>query len=100
GEWSVRKKAKFDCFTILFLILFLGILLYGAYQSTSYSLQYNERSATAWRPYMWPIKITMCVAIVMMLLQAFAELFKDIARLRGTEIGASLPETESGGDKS
>ncbi len=99
GEWSVRKKAKFDCFTILFLILFLGVLLYGAYESTSYSLQYSERSATAWRPYMWPIKITMCTAIFLMLLQAFAELFKDIARLRGTEISTSLPETESGEDK-
>ena len=57
----------------MFLIFFLGVLLYGGISSTSYSLQYGERSATAWRPYMWPIKIIMCIGIFLMLLQAIAE---------------------------
>lgn len=86
GDWSPRRKAWFDAFTVMFLIFFLGVLLYGGFSSTSYSLQYGERSATAWRPYMWPIKIIMCIGIFMMLLQAIAEFFKDIARIRGIEI--------------
>ena len=83
GGWSDRKKAQFDAFTVLFLIFYLGVLLYGAIESTSYSLQYNERSPTAWRPYLWPIKVIMCVGIFLVLLQAISEFFKDILKLRG-----------------
>ena len=86
GNWSPTRKAWFDAVTVLFLIFYLGVLLYGGLSSTSYSLEYGERSATAWRPYMWPIKIIMCIGIFMMLLQAIAEFFKDIARLRGVDI--------------
>ncbi len=83
GSWSPRTKAWVDAFSVLFLIYFLGVLLYGGIQSTAYSLEYGERSPTAWRPYLWPIKIVMCVGIVLMLLQASAEFLKDICRIRG-----------------
>lgn len=86
AEWSDRKKAWFDSFTILLLMFYLGVLLYGAIDSTAYSLQYNERSPTAWRPYLWPIKVTLCVGIFLMLLQAISELCKDIAKIRGVEL--------------
>jgi len=86
GEWSTKRKAQVDAITVLFLIFYLGVMLYGAYDSTSYSLQYGERSPTAWRPYIWPIKITMCFGIFMMLLQSISELFKDIATLKGVEL--------------
>ncbi len=87
GAWSPRRKAVFDAVTVFFLIFYLGVLLYGAVDSTSYSLQYNERSPTAWRPLLWPIKILMCVGFSLMLMQAVSELIKDIARLRGIDLG-------------
>lgn len=83
GRWSDRTKTWVDAFTILFLIFYLILLLYGGYSSTEYALEYGERSYSAWRPYMAPIKIIACIGIVLMLLQAFALLFKDIAKLRG-----------------
>ena len=86
GDWSITKKALVDAFTIFFLLFYLCVLLYGGYQSTEYALRYGERSATAWRPYMAPIKITMCVGIFLMILQAVAELFKDIATARGVKL--------------
>jgi TRAP-type mannitol/chloroaromatic compound transport system permease small subunit len=86
AEWSPRRKSLFDAITVLFLIFYLGVLLYGGIDSTQYSLQYGERSASSWRPYMWPIKITMCIGILLMLLQASCELIKDIARLRGVTL--------------
>ena len=85
GSWTPRTKAWVDAFTIFFLIFYLGVLLYGGFSSTSYSLEYGERSATAWRPYLWPMKVGMCIGIIMMLLQAVSELFKDVARIRGVE---------------
>ena len=86
GSWSARTKAWVDAFTVLFLIYFLAVLVYGAIDSTTYALSYNERSPTAWRPYLWPIKLIMCAGIILMLLQAIAEFFKDIARIRGVDI--------------
>lgn len=86
GGWSDMKRAQIDAITVLFLIFYLGVMLYGAFDSTSYSLQYGERSPTAWRPYIWPIKIIMCFGIFMMLLQAISELIKDIATLKKVEL--------------
>ncbi|MDE2791669.1 MAG: TRAP transporter small permease subunit [Paracoccaceae bacterium] len=82
GGWSARKKAWFDAFTVLFLIFYLGVLLYGGLESTSYSIAYNERNPTAWRPLLWPVKVIMCIGILLMLLQAVSELIKDVARIR------------------
>jgi TRAP-type mannitol/chloroaromatic compound transport system permease small subunit len=86
GDWSDLKKAWVDAFTVLMLILYLAVLLYGGFESTSYSFQYNERSPTAWRPYLWPIKVAMCIGFFLMLLQAVSELFKDIAKIRGQDL--------------
>jgi TRAP-type mannitol/chloroaromatic compound transport system permease small subunit len=86
STWSDRKKSCVDAITVLFLIFFLGVLLYGGYDSTAYAFKYSERSATAWRPYMWPIKVVMCTGIFLMLLQATCELIKDIAKIRGVKL--------------
>ena len=86
SPWSDRKKAWFDAFTVLFLIFYLGVLLWGAVDSTQYAIQYNERSYSAWRPYMWPIKVVMCLGFTLMLLQSTCELIKDIAKIRGVTL--------------
>ncbi len=86
GSWSPKRRALADSVTIFFLIFYLGVLLYGAADSTSYSLEYGERSPTAWRPYLWPVKVLMCFGFFLMLLQAFSEFFKDLARVKGEEI--------------
>ncbi|GGF03595.1 TRAP transporter small permease subunit [Stappia taiwanensis] len=116
ASWSLKKRAWFDAFTVLLLMFFLGVLLYGGVGSTAYSLGhfgdepftflkdivvafltggpdaaseklgYIERSPTAWRPYLWPVKLVMISGFLLMLLQALSELFKDIARIRGEEI--------------
>ena len=115
GDWSVRTKAWVDAFTVFFLLFYLGVLLYGAVGSTAYSLGYFgtepfsffwdlartwvtegsaatgekigylERSSTAWRPFIWPVKVILCVGVILMLLQCLAELFRDIGRIRGVE---------------
>jgi TRAP-type mannitol/chloroaromatic compound transport system permease small subunit len=87
SEWTDRTKAWVDSCTVLFLIFYLGILLWGGLESTQYAIEYSERSYSAWRPYMWPIKVIMCVGIFLMLLQAISELIKDICKLRGEELG-------------
>ncbi len=41
GSWTVRRKAWFDSFTILILILYLSVLLYGGIDSMSYAGEYG-----------------------------------------------------------
>lgn len=107
GEWSPRKKAWVDLVTVLLLIFYLCVLLYGAVASTAYSLGYwgsepfsffggllsgseeigrMERSSTAWRPYMWPVKTVMVLGMFLMLLQCVSEFLKDVLRLKGETI--------------
>ncbi|WP_405109859.1 TRAP transporter small permease subunit [Phaeobacter sp. BS52] len=115
GSWSLKTKAWVDAFTVLFLMVYLSVLFYGAISSTAYSLGYFglepfqffgdllitlvtegldaasaklgylERSSTAWRPFMWPIKTILCFGVFLMLLQCLAELFRDLGRLRGDD---------------
>ena len=86
AELTPRKKAWTDCITVVFLLVYLAILLWGGIESTMYSFKYGgERSPPAWRPYMWPVKVTMCIGISLMLLQAVSELFKDILFLKSGE---------------
>ena len=86
GMWSDRTRAWVDAFTVIALLVFLAVLLYGGVQSTVYALEYGERSRTAWRPYMAPIKIVMCIALVLMILQSVALLLRDVARIRGEDL--------------
>ena len=96
GGWSPRAKAVVDAVTVLFLVFFLGVFIYGGIESTAYSLEYGERSPTAWRPYLWPVKVTMLVGATLMLLQALAELVRDVALLRGVTIEApALAEADA-----
>jgi TRAP-type mannitol/chloroaromatic compound transport system permease small subunit len=111
GEMSDRRKAMIDAMTVVFLLTYLVFLLYGGIASTAYSLGYFgsepisfftglvtgteemgflERSPTSWRPYMWPIKVIMVIGIFLMLLQTLSELFKDILRIKGHDMGAKI----------
>ena len=115
GSWSARQKAWVDAFTVLFLLFYLSVLLWGALVSTSYALGdfrgepfsffwgiiaafftggpdaaseamgHLERSSSVWRPYLWPIKTVMVIGVTLMLLQALSELFKDIFLIRGVK---------------
>ena len=70
GRWQPRTRAWVDAVTILFLLFYLVVLLYGGLSSTHYAFEYDETSYSAWSPYMAPIKIIMCFGIALMLLQA------------------------------
>lgn len=83
GGWSTKKRASVDLVTDLALIFFLAVLFYGAVASTWYAYSYNERSFSAWRPYMLPVKIVMTFGILLALLQAISIFFKDWATAKG-----------------
>ncbi|WP_041535873.1 TRAP transporter small permease subunit [Parvibaculum lavamentivorans] len=86
GRLSPRKMAFTDTITAFFLIFYLCVLLYGGISSTAYAVTYQQVNYTSWAPLLWPIKSIMTVGIALMLLQAIAIFFRDLARVRGEEI--------------
>ena len=83
GRLSPRRRAVTDAFTILFVIFYLGVLIYGGLSSTEYAWAFNQKNYTSWAPPMWPIKAIMTFGIFLMLLQAISALIKDVAMARG-----------------
>lgn len=86
GRWSTKKQGLADSITTPFMIFYLVFLLIGAYSSIEYAVVYGQRNRSAWAPYMAPIKIIMGMGILLMLFQAFAQWFKDIAKAKGEKI--------------
>lgn len=86
GRLSKRKMAFTDTLTAFTLVFYLTALLIGGISSTDYAITYNQVNYTSWAPPLWPIKVIMTIGIFLMLLQAIAFLFRDIATFRGEDI--------------
>ena len=86
GRLSKKGKAKMDIFTSVFLIFYLVLLFFGSITSLIYTIETKQKLFTAWAPYVWPIKTLMLIGILLMLLQAFSTLFKDIAKVKERKI--------------
>lgn len=86
SRFSPRNQARLDCFTALFLVVYLVCLLIGAISSTIYAIEIGQRKFSMWNPSMIPIKIIMVCGIILMILQSISIFFKDLAKARGKEL--------------
>ena len=86
SRWSPRQKAIADIMTSIFLIFYLVFLLFGGISSTEYAISHGQKNYSSWAPPLAPIKIIMTFGIALMLLQAIAEFFKDVAKARGVTL--------------
>ena len=86
GKLSTKGKAKMDIFTSIFLDFFLSSSSLWLYFKFTIYIEYKQKLFTAWAPYLWPIKSLMLLGILLMLLQAFSMLIKDIAKIKNIKI--------------
>ena len=86
SRFSPRGQAIWDIFTVFCLMFYLGVMLWGAFDATSYAVAMKEVNPTAWRPPLWPIKAIITLSFALMLLQASAHLIRDIALIRGERV--------------
>lgn len=86
SRWRPRRRAFADTITAFCLIFYLVFLLAGGISSTHYALEYGQKNYSTWAPPLAPIKIVMTLGIALMLLQAIAVFFRDLARVRGEEL--------------
>jgi TRAP-type mannitol/chloroaromatic compound transport system permease small subunit len=70
--------------TMIFIFLpFVGFLAVAAVQFAVESWAIGEHSWTAWKPPLYPYKTVMPLALIMLLVQGLASLYRDIRKLQG-----------------
>jgi TRAP-type mannitol/chloroaromatic compound transport system permease small subunit len=86
ARFSPKGQALWDVFTVFTMMFYIGVMLYGAIDSTVYSFTHGERNPSAWRPVLWPLKLIISFSFGLMLLQSVSILIRDVAILRGERI--------------
>lgn len=86
GRWGPRTRAIADSLTGLFLMFYLGVLVWGGILSTEYAVEFNQKNYTSWAPPLAPIKAVMTLGMALMFLQAFSLWAKDVARAFGRRL--------------
>jgi TRAP-type mannitol/chloroaromatic compound transport system permease small subunit len=83
GGFSRRRKALVDVATSVLFFLFVAVLLYQSSSMAYESVQKLETSQSIWHPQIWPVKVAIPVAGVLILLQGLVRLLSDIRVLMG-----------------
>ena len=78
---SDRWKAALDIVTFIVFFLFCGMLLVYGGQLAWESLSTFEHSQSAWNPPLYPFKLCIPIASILLLLQGTAKLIRDIVTL-------------------
>lgn len=95
--FPVRRRAAIDIFTSILFFLFIGVLLWQGYSLAMDSVARWERSHSAWNPPIWPVKLMIPLAAVLILLQGLVKLASDILVALGhPPLRASVTDQESG----
>lgn len=69
---SVRGKARLDLITMICLLFYLCVMLYGSISSLGYAIETGERRFSMWNPSMIPIKSLMVGCLILMVLQTLS----------------------------
>lgn len=78
---SDRWKALLDILTAIVFFLFCGMLFVYGGQLAWESLSTFEHSQSAWNPPLYPFKLCIPIAAVLLMLQGLAKLIRDIITL-------------------
>lgn len=86
-----KPRAAIDIFTSILFFLFLAVLLiYGGSMAMD-SVGRLETSGSAWDPPVYPLRLAMPVAAVLLFLQGLAKLIVDVCTLFGVDLQVSEP---------
>ncbi|MFQ5880797.1 MAG: TRAP transporter small permease subunit [Dehalococcoidia bacterium] len=80
-----RARAVVDILTSVFFFLFCGALLWTGWSFMMDSIDVWEVSFTEWAIQWWPVKSTMAIGALLILLQGLSKLTKDVRILTGKE---------------
>jgi len=87
GSRSPRMKAILDVCTAVLFFVFVWYLLTYSLEQTIQSWQMQETTNTLWHPPYYPLRTTLPVACILLLLQGTAKLIRDLhMALTGKEL--------------
>ncbi|PTW54346.1 TRAP-type mannitol/chloroaromatic compound transport system permease small subunit [Breoghania corrubedonensis] len=86
GSLSRRRKALLDILTWPLFFLFVTILLWQGWEIAADSVADFERSNSVWKAPLWPTKIFIPVAALLLLLQGVVRLWGDVRILLGLPV--------------
>ncbi|MGE0312988.1 MAG: TRAP transporter small permease subunit [Lautropia sp.] len=86
GRFTRRRKALVDVATSGLFFLFVGVLLWQGSSMAWESVLKLERSQSIWNPAIWPVKLAIPVAGVLLLLQGLVRLVADLRVLAGLPV--------------
>ncbi len=72
GKFSPRVKAAIDCFTLLFIMFFAGLMVIYGYGFAKSAFDLGEVPIMAFKPVLWPYKASIGIAGLMVVIQALA----------------------------
>ncbi len=82
---KVRCWLEIITFLLIF-IPFVGCLSYAAVVYAAHSWSVWEHSWSAWKPPLYPYKTVMPIALILLLVQGFANIIRVIYKLKGEEL--------------
>jgi TRAP-type mannitol/chloroaromatic compound transport system permease small subunit len=85
SKWSTRRKAIMDIATFV-LFIYIIVMVYTSISATFDSYASGQHTKSIWSPPLWPLKAGMATGCLILLLQAIANLIRDIATIRGKPI--------------
>jgi TRAP-type mannitol/chloroaromatic compound transport system permease small subunit len=88
-RFSPRKQAIVDlCGYLVFFFPVMLVLVYAGIQFTVQSFEMGEKSGLSpWRPYLYPYKAVVVIALFLLLLQGIAEFIRNVYQgIAGKEI--------------
>ena len=81
GRASERTKAILDLITFPFFLIFVCVLLYLSVEAAYETWIASEQSQSLWAPYLFPIKVTIPIGALLMLLPGVAKFMRNISRV-------------------
>jgi len=78
GRLSLRWRGIVDVVTAAFFFLFVGVLFKESLEAAMESWAIMERTMTYWNPPYYPLRTSLPVACLLLLLQGLAKLIRDV----------------------
>ena len=75
---SRRGKAIIDCVTYFAFLLYIAVMIWASWQYMMQSIAVRETTMSPWNPVIWPLKIALVAALIMVLLQQTAKFVRDL----------------------
>ncbi|WP_119418370.1 TRAP transporter small permease subunit [Desertibaculum subflavum] len=83
GKMPRKRKALVDVATSILFFMFMAVLMYQGTDLAWDSIEKLETSQSIWNPPVWPVKLMIPVAGLLLLLQGIVRLVADIRVLMG-----------------